>query len=186
MTLPFLLEDVMKIYVARHGETAWNAENKICGRTDLPLTERGIRQAKLLAERLADVHIDRIIASPMIRAQQTAAAVSEVTGIPVQTDPRLIEQNFGIYEGKDRKDPGYLANKRMFAYRYPGGESQMDVAHRVYSLIEELKEKYPNENILLVCHGGVCRSVRTYFEDMTNDEYFYFSEENANARLYEL
>ena len=176
----------MKFYVARHGETAWNAENKICGRTDLPLTERGIQQAKLLAEKMADIPIDRIIASPMIRAQQTAAAVSEVKDIPVETDPRLIEQNFGIYEGKDRKDPGYLANKRLFAYRYPGGESQMDVAHRVYSLIEELKEKYPNENILLVCHGGVCRSVRTYFEDMTNDEYFHFSEENANARMYEL
>ena len=176
----------MKLYVARHGETAWNAENKICGRTDLPLTDRGIRQAKALAENMAGTPIDRIIASPMIRAQQTAAAVSEVLGIAVQTDARLIEQNFGIFEGKDRKDPGYLANKRMFAYRYPGGESQMDVAYRVYGLIEELKEKYPDESILLVCHGGVCRSVRTYFEDMTNDEYFYFSEENANARMYEL
>ena len=176
----------MNFYVARHGETAWNAENKICGRTDLPLTERGIQQAKLLAEKMADIPIDRIIASPMIRAQQTAAAVSEVKGIPVETDPRLIEQNFGIYEGKDRKDPGYLANKRLFAYRYPGGESQMDVAHRVYGLVEELREKYPGENILLVCHGGVCRSLRTYFEDMTNDEYFYFSEDNANARVYEL
>ena len=176
----------MKLYVARHGETAWNAENKICGRTDLPLTDRGIRQAKALAENMAGIPIERIIASPMIRAQQTAAAVSEVLGIAVQTDARLIEQNFGIFEGKDRKDPGYLANKRMFAYRYPGGESQMDVAHRVYSLIEELKEKYSDESILLVCHGGVCRSVRTYFEDMTNDEYFYFSEENANARMYEL
>ena len=176
----------MKLYVARHGETAWNAENKICGRTDLPLTDRGIRQAKALAENMAGTPIDRIIASPMIRAQQTAAAVSEVLGIAVQTDARLIEQNFGIFEGKDRKDPGYLANKRMFAYRYPGGESQMDVAYRVYGLIEELKGKYPDESILLVCHGGVCRSVRTYFEDMTNDEYFYFSEENANARMYEL
>ena len=176
----------MKLYVARHGETAWNAENKICGRTDLPLTDRGIRQAKALAENMAGIPIERIIASPMIRAQQTAAAVSEVLGIPVQTDARLIEQNFGIFEGKDRKDPGYLANKRMFAYRYPGGESQMDVAYRVYGLIEELKKMYPDESILLVCHGGVCRSVRTYFEDMTNDEYFYFSEENANARMYEL
>ena len=176
----------MKIYVARHGETAWNAENKICGRTDLPLTERGIRQAKLLAEKMADIHIDRIVASPMIRAQQTAAEVSEVIGIPVQTDSRLIEQNFGIYEGKDRKDPGYLSNKRMFAYRYPGGESQMDVAHRVYGLIEELKEKCPNESILLVCHGGVCRLIRSYFEDMTNEEYVNYCEENANIREFEV
>ena len=176
----------MKIYVARHGETSWNARNIICGRTDIPLNERGKEQAMLLAERLAGVSIDRIIASPMIRARQTAETVAEKYGLPIMFDERLIEQNFGIYEGKDRKDPGYLANKRMFAYRYPGGESQMDVAHRVYGLVEELREKYPGENILLVCHGGVCRSLRTYFEDMTNDEYFYFSEDNANARVYEL
>ena len=176
----------MKLYVARHGETQWNALNKICGRTDIPLTERGLQQAQCLASNMAAKQLNVIIASPMIRAQQTAAAVSEVTGIPVLTEERLIEQDFGEFEGLDRSTPAYLANKRQFAYRYPGGESQLDVAYRVYGLIEELKEKYPDKNVLLVCHGGVCRSVRTYFEDMTNEEYFYFSEDNANAREYEL
>ena len=176
----------MKLYVARHGETAWNAENKICGRTDIPLTAKGLAQARRLAESMADKGINVIIASPMLRARQTAAAVSEVTGIPVLTDDRLIEQNFGIYEGMDRKDPDFLNNKRQFAYRYPGGESMMDVACRIYTLIGELKEKYPDQTVLLVCHGGVCRVVRTYFEDMTNEEYFSYSEENATARLYEL
>ena len=176
----------MKLYVARHGETEWNALNKICGRTDIPLTERGLEQAKLLAANMTDKQLDVIIASPMIRAQQTAAAVSEVIDVPVLTDERLIEQNFGDFEGLDRGTPEYLANKRQFAYRYPGGESQMDVAYRVYGLIEELKGKYPDKNILLVCHGGVCRSVRTYFVDMTNDEYFLYSEENAASKVYEL
>ena len=176
----------MKLYVARHGETEWNALNKICGRTDIPLTERGLEQAKLLAANMADKQLDVIIASPMIRAQQTAAAVSESIDVPVLTDERLIEQNFGDFEGLDRGTPEYLANKRQFAYRYPGGESQMDVAYRVYGLIEELKGKYPDKNVLLVCHGGVCRSVRTYFVDMTNDEYFLYSEENAAAKVYEL
>ena len=176
----------MKLYVARHGETQWNAMNKICGRTDIPLTQRGLAQAKALAENTADLNIDIIIASPMIRAQQTAAAVSERCGIPVFTDERLIEQDFGIFEGMDRSTPEYLANKRQFASRYPGGESQMIVAHRVYGLVEELKEKYPGRNILLVCHGGVCRVIRTYFEDMTNEEYFLYSEENAAVKEYEL
>ena len=176
----------MKLYVARHGETQWNALNKICGRTDIPLTDLGLQQAQHLASNMVGKQLDVIIASPMIRAQQTAAAVSDATGIPVQTDDRLIEQNFGIFEGLDRSTPAYLANKRQFACRYPGGESQLDVAYRVYGLIEDLKEKYPDKNVLLVCHGGVCRSVRTYFEDMTNEEYFYFSEDNANAREYEL
>ena len=176
----------MKLYVARHGETEWNALNKICGRTDIPLTERGLEQAKLLAANMTDKQLDVIIASPMIRAQQTAGAVSEVIDVPVLTDERLIEQNFGDFEGLDRGTPEYLANKRQFAYRYPGGESQMDVAYRVYGLIEELKGKYPDKSVLLVCHGGVCRSVRTYFVDMTNDEYFLYSEENAASKVYEL
>lgn len=176
----------MKLYVARHGETQWNAENKICGRTDIPLNERGMEQAKLLAERMANEKVDLIIASTMIRARQTAAAVSDKMCIPVLTDSRLIEQNFGIYEGKDRKTPDFLNNKRQFAYRYPGGESMMDVAYRVYGFLDEIKEKYRNQNVLVVCHGGVCRVIRTYFEDMTNEEYFHYSEENANARVYEL
>lgn len=176
----------MKLYVARHGETEWNASNKICGRTDIPLTERGITQAKQLAENLADAGIDVIIASTMIRARQTAAAVSEKLGIPVLTDARLIEQNFGIYEGLDRKNPDFLANKRQFAYRYPDGESMMDVAYRVYGLIDELKEKYPDKKVLIVCHGGICRVIRTYFENMTNEAYFLYSEENAAARVYEV
>ena len=176
----------MKLYVARHGETEWNAQGRICGRTDIPLTERGEAQAKALAEKLADKGIDLIIASPMIRARQTAAAVSQIIGIPVVTDDRLIEQDYGSYEGKERLDARILANKRRFAYRCPGGESMLDVAHRVYGLIEELKQTQPGKTILLVCHGGVCRIVRTYFEDMTNEEFSCYSEDNANAREYEL
>ena len=67
----------MKLYVARHGETEWNVRRKVCGRTDIPLTDTGIEQAKQLAEKAAELDIDIIIASPMIRAQQTATAVSE-------------------------------------------------------------------------------------------------------------
>ena len=52
--------------------------------------------------------------------------------------------------------------------------------------LEEIKEKYPRETVLLVCHGGVCRNIRTYFEDMTNEEYFHYSEENAAFREYSL
>ena len=127
-----------------------------------------------------------ILVSPMLRARQTAAPTAEKLGVPVIVDDRLIEQNYGIYEGVSRFDEGFLSNKRHFAYRYPGGESMMDVAHRVYGLLEEIRQKYAGKNVLLVCHGGVCRVIRTYFEDMTNDEYFHYSEENAAVREYEL
>jgi len=176
----------MKLYVARHGQTQWNLENKVNGRTDLPLTELGLQQARLLAERTKELKIDVILSSPLLRARQTAAPTAALHGLEILVDDRLIEQDYGVYEGADRQDPGFLGNKRHFAVRYPGGESMMDVAARVYALLEELKGKYPGKTILLVCHGGICRIIRTYFENMTNEEYFRYSEENANVRTYEL
>lgn len=176
----------MRLFVARHGQTQWNVENKVCGRTDLPLTAEGKVQAKLLAEKAADLNIDHIVSSPMLRARQTAAAVAECLDISVTVDERLIEQDYGIFEGVDRKDPGFIANKRQFAVRYPDGESMMDVAHRVYGLLDDVKREYEGKTVLLVCHGGVCRLIRTYFEPMTNEEFFHYSEDNANIREYSL
>ena len=176
----------MRVFTARHGETLWNVECKVCGRTDLPLTENGIAQAAALAEKAKACGLDLIISSPMLRARQTAAAVAEACGIPVIVDDRLIEQNYGALEGVDRLDPRFLNNKRQFAYKYPGGESMMQVAYRVYSLLEEVREKYGEKTVLLVCHGGVCRVIRTYFEDMTNEEFVAYSEKNAVMREYTL
>lgn len=67
----------MRVFAARHGETQWNAENKVCGRTDLPLTDRGFQQAQMLAEKAVSCDLDVIISSPMLRARQTAGAVAE-------------------------------------------------------------------------------------------------------------
>lgn len=176
----------MKIYVARHGQTQWNAENKVCGRTDLPLTELGLQQAQRLADNAADRHIDLIISSPMLRARQTAKAVADRYNLPVQIDERLIEQHFGIYEGVDRKDPRFLAGKRQLAARHPGGESMMQVAQRVYNLLDDVKKNYPGKNVLLVCHGGVCRIIRTYFEDLDTETLATYSPDNASLTEYEI
>lgn len=176
----------MKLYVTRHGETSWNVENKVCGVTDVELTEKGREQARELAEAVNSRHIDIIISSPLKRAVETSRIIAEGRDIPILTDQRLTEQDYGIYEGVDRKDERFLANKRNFAYRYPGGESMMQVAHRTYGLIEELREKYPDKTVLLVCHGGVCRVMNTYFRDMTNDEFFYYSLVNCMLEEYEL
>lgn len=176
----------MKLYTARHGETTWNVKNIVCGLTDVDLTEKGVSQAKRLAEIMADKDIDVIIASPLKRARETAGYVSEVCGAPVIIDSRLIEQNYGIYEGVDRYHEGFLSNKRCFAYKYPGGESMMQVAARTYALIDEVRVKYEGKNVLFVCHGGVCRVINTYFRDMTNDEFFHYAQDNCGYEEYEL
>ena len=175
----------MKIYVVRHGQTQWNAENKVCGRTDLPLTAVGMTQAEALAEKVAGLGIDLILTSPLQRSETMARIIAHRCGAEVQVDVRLIEQDYGIFEGADRWDPGFLANKRQFAVRYPGGESMMDMAGRIYPLLRELREKYPDKSVLLACHGGVCRVIRTYFVPMTNEEYFGYSPENCSLECYE-
>lgn len=176
----------MKLYIARHGETTWNVENKICGRTDAPLTDRGMEQARELANRAVGCGIDVIIASPLRRAYDTAMAVSEAIGVPVLTDERLVEQHYGIYEGKDRFDEGFLANKRQFASAYPGGESMFQLAHRLYGLLDEIQEKYAGKTVLLVCHNGVCRVIHTYFEAISNEAFAEFGVPNACLLEYEL
>ena len=168
------------IYVVRHGETEWNAINKVLGRTDMPLNDEGIKQAHEIACSLKDVKIDVFLCSPLCRARQTADAISNVTGIRYTIDDRLIEQDFGKFEGVDRFDGEHQAAKREYFVRYPGGESFFDLAARVYPLIEELGET----NALLVTHGGICRIIRSYFEDMGNEEFVQFAQGNCEVRMY--
>lgn len=176
----------MKIYIARHGQTEWNKQEKICGLTDDELTALGREQAEKLAKNLKNENISVILSSPLKRAMNTAAYLSEMIKIPIIKDDRLIEQNYGDFEGTNRKGAQFLANKHNFAYRYPNGESMMQVAHRTYGLLDEIREKYSDKNVLLVCHGGVARVMRTYFLDMTNDEFFNYSMENASYEVFEI
>jgi broad specificity phosphatase PhoE len=175
----------MKIYVARHGEIELNAENRVCGVSNGELTERGRKQAERLAEELSCVQFDAVFSSPQKRALQTAQPTATRCGLPVLQEPRLAEQNYGIYEGVPRDDIGFLNNKRQFAFRYPGGESMMQVAARVYSFLDELKGKYPHATVLLVTHGGVFRVLNSYFENMTNEEFFRFGVRNCEWKCYE-
>ena len=176
----------MKLYIARHGQTLWNLENKVSGRTDIPLTEMGLQQAAQLADNAKGKGIEVIIASPLLRARQTAQAVSDAIGVPVQIDERLIELDFGAFEGGPRSDPDFQYTRAQFPTRYPGGESAFQLCHRVYGCLEDVKRKYDGKTVLLVCHGGVCRMVRSYFMDLSNDEYSYYFAPNAELVEYEL
>ena len=91
-------------YFVRHGQTIWNVEGKICGATDIALTDLGHKQAietgkKILEEQ---IHADEILYSPLMRAADTAKHISEMTGIPARVEPRLKEQNFGKWESTPR------------------------------------------------------------------------------------
>ena len=100
----------------------------------------------------------------------TARAIAEATGIPARCEPRLREQCFGRYEGTPRDGEEFRISKTHFADRYSGGESMMQLAQRIYNLLDELRAD-TDKTYLLVAHNGIARVVQSYFYDMTNEEY---------------
>ena len=163
----------MKIYSTRHGQTEYNRLDLILGSTDIPLNGTGIEQAEILASNVALIKsLDIIFSSPMLRAKETAMKVAERCNIPIIIDERLREWNYGEFEGKSRYVDGFADNKLEFAVRMgKSGESMIQLSHRVYSALDDIIEKYNNKNVLIVSHGGVCRVIETYFNDMTAKEF---------------
>lgn len=176
-----------KLYFARHGQTVWNAENKICGITDVALTALGHEQAEELGRLIAakGYKIDEILHSPLIRAAETARHIHEITGIPMRVEPRLKEQNYGDWESTPRDGAAFQAAKAQFVNRYGGGESMMQMAQRIYNLLDELKAQSGEKSYLLVAHNGIARIVQSYFYDMTNEEFAAFGIGNCQAVEYE-
>ena len=174
------------IWFVRHGETVWNVENKICGATDSPLTERGHQQAIDMAEKIKDMGIkaDMILYSPLSRAKDTAAHISEITGIPMKEEKRLFEQCFGKYESTPRNGTEFHEAKKCFADRYDGGESMFQTAHRVYGLLDEITSQ---EYVvyILVAHNGLARIIQSYFTSMTNEEFASYGIANCAVKRFD-
>ena len=178
------------IYITRHGESQWNIEGKVQGVTDIPLTPKGIEQARQLARKIKEtgIKIDEVLYSPLSRAADTAKIVAEENGLPLTLETRLIEQNFGEYEGHEwKKHPGVFHEaKKQFVYDYNGGESMLRLAQRIYNLLDELKSRSQKENktFLLVTHGGIARMIHSYFYSETNEEFSSTNIDNCQIKEY--
>lgn len=173
------------LYFVRHGQTVWNVENKICGATDIELTELGHEQAITTGHKIIDegISADLIIYSPLVRAKDTAIHISEITGIPAREEERLREQNFGKYESTARNGAEFKEAKKQFACRYEGGESMLHLAQRIYNLLDEIKAD-DSKTYMIVAHNGIARVVQSYFYEMTNDEYSAFGVDNCTVMEY--
>ncbi|MDO5344753.1 MAG: histidine phosphatase family protein [Lachnospiraceae bacterium] len=174
-------------YFVRHGQTVWNVENKICGATDIALTEYGHQQAIETGRKIVEEGIaaDEILYSPLVRAADTAKHISEMTGIPARMEPRLKEQNFGKWESTPRDGADFKRAKEDFVCSYEGGESMLRLAQRIYNLLDELKAESDKKTYILVAHNGIARVVQSYFTDMTNEEYAAFGVGNCEVVRYD-
>lgn len=175
-----------KIYFTRHGQTIWNVENKICGATDIALTELGHEQGIALGKKIKEegLKIDEILYSPLMRAADTAKHIAEETGIPCRVENRLKEQNFGKYESTPRNGEEFKGAKTQFVNHFEGGESMLFLAQRIYNLLDELRQE-EDKTYLLVAHNGIARVVKSYFEDMTNEEYAAYGIDNCSVLTFE-
>ena len=152
-----------RLLVWRHGRTAWNAEHRCQGHTDIDLDEIGMEQAVAAAPRIAGEEPDLIISSDLSRATSTARPLAELTGLPFKVDERLRERFFGPWQGlvpaeiEDRYPEDYPRLNSAVPITIPGIESESSLAHRVVATMHDAAERVGYGTAVLVTHGGAAR-----------------------------
>lgn len=142
------------LYLVRHGETAWSLSGQHTGLTDLPLTPSGEEQARRLQSRLAATSFAKVFSSPLQRAVRTCELAGYASAM--ETDPDLVEWNYGDYEGKTR--PQILAQRPdwiIFRDGCPNGESPKEIANRIDRALVRIREV--NGNVLVFSSGHLLR-----------------------------
>jgi probable phosphoglycerate mutase len=140
------------LLLVRHGETDWNAEGRLQGHTDRPLTPYGRRQSRKLADELAEEQLDAVYASDLGRARETAEIVGVRLGLPTVLDPDLREKDWGTWEGLTAVE----RDRVEFV-----GESTGEHQERVLQALRRIAERHPAGRVLVVTHGGSVRRVQT-------------------------
>ncbi len=148
----------MLLVLVRHGETAWNRENRVQGTSDTPLSDNGIRQAERLASSMAGEEIDLIVTSPLRRAAETASIINRGLNAPLRTDEDLRELDQGIFEGMGYTE--LMRDHGDFLRRWaadpasvvmPGGESLSALEKRAWGAVQRTIAS--SECALIVSHN---------------------------------
>jgi 2,3-bisphosphoglycerate-dependent phosphoglycerate mutase len=159
------------ITLVRHGESTWNELGLIQGQNDLAeLNEVGREQARAVAQTLKSLGFDRLVASDLARARQTAEIIGSELSLALTTDSLLRERCFGVLEGQpqemlDSRSSGIVDGVIVDPDARPeGGESFRDVVTRVGVFVEATRDATDDERLLVVTHGGTIRALRAYVE----------------------
>jgi probable phosphoglycerate mutase len=177
-------EELPTIYLARHGETAWSLSGQHTGITDLPLTERGERNARQLGERLKGLTFAKVFTSPLKRATRTCELVG--FGAAAEADRDLMEWNYGEYEG--RRSAEILAERpdwQLFRDGCPGGESPSEVGKRADRVVSRVRAVHGN--VLLFSSGHFSRvfAARWLGLEPAAGKYFLLSTASLGMLAYE-
>ena len=175
-------EELPVIYLARHGETAWTISGQHTGRTDLPLTERGERNAAQLGERLKGLTFAKVFCSPAQRARQTC----KLAGYAAEIDSNLLEWDYGQYEGlRTSEIHAARPDWQLFRDGCPGGESPGQVAARADRVVNRVRGV--QGNVLLFSSGHFLRMLAARWLGLPPDggRFFALSTASLSAVGYE-
>jgi broad specificity phosphatase PhoE len=187
------MKRMLNVYFLRHGQTAYNADNnRYCGRTDIPLTEKGMTQAQSVHQQLKHISFDAVYASPLQRACVTAQIASGRND--VIKDGRLIEADFGEWEGKTREE--FIAENETLWTNWINdpsiskaggtGETAQLIIERVDDFFKEKLAQHRSGNIMVVAHNGVNRLYLAYKLGMPLKHYRKLLQDNSTITMFQL
>lgn len=181
-----------KVYFVRHGETTWNADSRAQGSKDVALSERGRAQAKLLAKRMKNYHIDCIFSSNLTRAHETATIIAEEFQYEVNQIHDFREMSFGAWEGlthveikESYGDHFEIWRNQPQKAQIPGGEMLIDVQKRGLQALHQLVTQYENQSILIVSHGTALKTILLGLLDIDLSYFYKIRQDNTCINLVE-
>lgn len=187
-----------RLVLLRHGESQWNLENRFTGWVDVPLSPRGVEEAKHAGDKLKGVTFDRAFTSVLSRANETLRFVLEATGqtaIPIEKDKALNERMYGELQGLNKAETATKYGeaqvkiwRRSYDVRPPGGESLKDTAERVLPYYDSKIKPYvlKGETILIAAHGNSLRALVMQLEQLSKEQVLELNIPTGAPLLYEL
>lgn len=146
-----------ELYLIRHGETDWNRQRRVQGRTDIPLNEMGREQARRAGDLLARRTWTAVYSSPLSRARETAELIAARVGLEaVVALDELMERDYGAAEGLTDRE---IEERYPGGLRAPGQETREEVGARIVAALDRIAREHPGGRVLVVSHGGAIRSV---------------------------
>ena len=176
-----------RILLVRHGRVSWNAKAAYTGWTDLPLDERGEKEAMMVAKRLKNTHIGAIYASDLNRARRTAEIIAGPHNLNVQTSKNLREINYGEWEGLSISDVKSNYGEDVFDmwasdpvnYRIPGGETFGELRDRAAPEVERIASAHPGQTVVIVAHRSVNRVLVCHWLGLDVGRYKQIEQKNG-------
>ncbi|MDK2741976.1 MAG: 2,3-bisphosphoglycerate-dependent phosphoglycerate mutase [Nitrospira sp.] len=186
-----------RLVLLRHGESQWNLENRFTGWVDVPLSEKGVEEAKQAGEKLREIRFDRAFTSVLTRANETLRIVLETIGqtdVPIEKDKALNERMYGELQGLNKAETAKKYGdaqvkiwRRSFDVKPPGGESLKDTAERALPYYERMIKPHllKGETIIVAAHGNSLRALVMELDRLSKEEVLELNIPTGVPLLYE-